>query len=343
MRAHALVGIVATLHVAAFGTLVMIQGCSTTQSALSAGSPDVAPPPKPALPPVKHRIAKLPATTFKPATVQKNSPAPSIATHAIQKGETLSHVASSYGVNSRDLAEYNNIVDPNRVRIGQEIKIPSYARKAPGSPAPRALADLPGQIGGKSVPSAASLAGGQYSVQRGDTLSHIARRYGIKVSAIKQANGMSTDVIRVGQKLAIPGASGGVISSVDVAMADTSKPVVPVSSSSTVDDLDTNVDVGDLYDAESRAMTPSIQDIDFPADSANVKSASDTGSPAQQDPASSSSQEKPIIYKVMDGDTIDEVAKLFIVSKRELVELNGLAPGEELAAGRKIKIPPSAL
>jgi LysM repeat protein len=53
--------------------------------------------------------------------------------------------------------------------------------------------------------------GDQYSVSKGDTLSRIARMYGVSVSSLKSANSLSSDRIYVGQKLVIPagGSSGG--------------------------------------------------------------------------------------------------------------------------------------
>lgn len=44
-------------------------------------------------------------------------------------------------------------------------------------------------------------------IARGDTLSGIAQRYSVSVSALKQINGLSSAVIRVGQKLKIPRSS----------------------------------------------------------------------------------------------------------------------------------------
>lgn len=49
--------------------------------------------------------------------------------------------------------------------------------------------------------------GSWYTVKRGDTLSHIARYYGTTVQAIKDANGLSSSHIFVGQRLWIPAAS----------------------------------------------------------------------------------------------------------------------------------------
>lgn len=50
----------------------------------------------------------------------------------------------------------------------------------------------------------------RYRVRRGDTLSTIARRYGVGLSTLKQANGMgSRSLIRAGQVLRIPPRNGG--------------------------------------------------------------------------------------------------------------------------------------
>jgi len=55
----------------------------------------------------------------------------------------------------------------------------------------------------KSAPSAGSV----YTVQAGDTLSSIAKRHGTSSAAIKQANGLDGGLIRIGQKLTVPGAA----------------------------------------------------------------------------------------------------------------------------------------
>lgn len=50
-------------------------------------------------------------------------------------------------------------------------------------------------------------ASGSYTVQQGDTLSAISRKTGVSTAALKSANGMKDGLIRVGQKLTIPGAA----------------------------------------------------------------------------------------------------------------------------------------
>jgi LysM repeat protein len=44
-----------------------------------------------------------------------------------------------------------------------------------------------------------------YTVRKGDTLGHIAQRHGVSTTDLRRANGLSTDLIGVGQKLNIPG------------------------------------------------------------------------------------------------------------------------------------------
>jgi LysM repeat protein len=44
----------------------------------------------------------------------------------------------------------------------------------------------------------------EYTVVAGDTLSAIAQAFGVTIDAIKDANGLKSDIIRVGQVLKIP-------------------------------------------------------------------------------------------------------------------------------------------
>lgn len=56
----------------------------------------------------------------------------------------------------------------------------------------------------KSKTSSKKPSGSKYTVVKGDTLSAIARKRGSSVAKIKAANGLSSDLIRLGQSLKIP-------------------------------------------------------------------------------------------------------------------------------------------
>jgi N-acetylmuramoyl-L-alanine amidase len=45
-------------------------------------------------------------------------------------------------------------------------------------------------------------------ISRGDTLSTIAQRHRVSLPILKQVNGLSSDRIRIGQKLRIPSPEG---------------------------------------------------------------------------------------------------------------------------------------
>jgi LysM repeat protein len=88
-----------------------------------------------------------------PSAAAASTPAPEAAaqparggsmTHVIKAGETLGSIARKYQVKTGDLAAANNIADPTKIRVGQELKIPGWqAPAAPKSAAPAPAASVP--------------------------------------------------------------------------------------------------------------------------------------------------------------------------------------------------------
>jgi LysM repeat protein len=80
------------------------------------------------------------------------------------------------------------------------------------APAPAPVAPAPVDYsGGYTAPAPApapsygsTAGGGTHTVTSGDTLFSLSRRYGTTVPAIKSANGLNSDLIRIGQTLTIP-------------------------------------------------------------------------------------------------------------------------------------------
>ncbi len=100
--------------------------------------------------------------------------------HRVRWGETLSEIADEYGVSQRDLKTWNNLDAKGSIRAGQRLRV-----APPGTKASSARTHL---------------------VRRGDTLSGLAKRYGVSVGELRQANGMSEgQTLRAGESLKIPG------------------------------------------------------------------------------------------------------------------------------------------
>jgi nucleoid-associated protein YgaU len=99
--------------------------------------------------------------------------------------------------------------------ISSSASDPREYRTPDGRPAPygrdpvtgRALGDPPPAVVTPAAASRRPKAGGQSQVvvvQKGDTLSALARRYSVGVDDLKRANALRTDSIREGQRLNIP-------------------------------------------------------------------------------------------------------------------------------------------
>jgi LysM repeat protein len=194
-RALVAPGAFAAAHGVAFLAFMLIQGCGTSRPVV--GEPEPVMPPMP-VPPTK--VVLTPGGPVQPVhpVVHENT-----TTYTVAKGDSVSSIAQRFGVRTSDIAALNNIKDLNRVRIGQTLVIPvKNGQVAPVAPRPR-MTSAP-----RPVP------GGQtYVVAKGDSISVLAKRFGTTSPAIREANGLTTDMIRIGQKLVIPPGSSGAATS----------------------------------------------------------------------------------------------------------------------------------
>jgi murein DD-endopeptidase MepM/ murein hydrolase activator NlpD len=76
-------------------------------------------------------------------------------------------------------------------------------------------------------------AGGSYTVQQGDTLSSIARKTGVGVVALKQANGMQDGILKIGQTLKVPAGGTVAVASAKPAAPAKTAAVDPVTTATT--------------------------------------------------------------------------------------------------------------
>lgn len=173
--------------------------------------------------------------------VTEETTAPLPDTHTVVAGENLYRIGLKYGLSWVVLAQYNNIANPNDIKAGQVLRIPTTDAEPAPTPSPalettytvRAGDNLfriglayginwtqiaeangivnPNQIYAGQVLKIPVSAPGPapqftHTVQRGETLFLISLRYGVPWPAIAEANNLTPPyVIYVGQTLVIPG------------------------------------------------------------------------------------------------------------------------------------------
>jgi LysM repeat protein len=111
-------------------------------------------------------------------------------------------VARRYRVSQAMILAANPRLRPRALRVGQRVIVPMSGRIVPPS-----AWSAPPEV---SVRRIAGVTGAvsSYRVRAGDTPSGIARQFGVSLTALLNANGLTlTSVIRAGDRLRIPSKS----------------------------------------------------------------------------------------------------------------------------------------
>jgi LysM repeat protein len=140
-------------------------------------------------PPVPEQTTPI----VEPTPQQPVAPAPTTQEYTVVAGDTLSGIASRFHVTVKQLQDANPTVQPTRMQVGTKLQIPESTQST--------------QTTGTAPGTTSTSANGEqiYTVKSGDNLTKIAKRYNTTVRAIRSANNLTTDRIKVGQKLKIPG------------------------------------------------------------------------------------------------------------------------------------------
>ncbi len=125
----------------------------------------------------RRRLRRAAAVALSAGLVAGAAPVDS-AEHVVVAGETLSGIASGYGLGLRELAQHNDIGDVDHIVVGQILVLPEDAARGATT----------------------------HRIADGDTLGDIAAAYGVTVGALVAANSIANpNLIVVGTSLAIPG------------------------------------------------------------------------------------------------------------------------------------------
>lgn len=103
------------------------------------------------------------------------------STYIVKKGDSLYSIANKYNTTVDELKRINNLTS-NILSIGQVLKLPSDK-----------VSDIEKEENTIS-----------YTVQKGDSLYSIARKYSTTIDKIKDLNNLTTNLLSIGQVLLIP-------------------------------------------------------------------------------------------------------------------------------------------
>jgi LysM repeat protein len=113
------------------------------------------------------------------------------ADYTVKPGDSLVKIARRHGCTAQELAKANGLKLNSVIHPGQSMKLPTKGAAVGEAPAASA------------VP-----ADGSHTIQAGETLSAVSRRYNIPLDALLAANpGINPKTLKVGQKIHLAGAA----------------------------------------------------------------------------------------------------------------------------------------
>lgn len=226
-------------------------------------------------------------------------PAPSTGggmVHVVQPGERLYSIARQYGVSYQDIAAWNGIPSPYTIYPGQQLSLMPGSGGTFAPPMPMPAPTMPSMPGGEQY----------YTVQRGDTLYSIARRYGRNFQELAAWNSIAPPYsLSIGQRLRVAASAGGYAPP----PAPRSPAPVYTPAPAPVGDNQTIVEYVDF----SQGPEPVV--IAPPSGGAGV-----------------------VYYTVQRGDTLYSVAKRYGQSPQDVAAWNHLPPPYNLGVGQSLLV-----
>jgi LysM repeat protein len=241
MKVSKVVLIVVALHVVVIGGIVVFEGCSrvkstspdmaANESAPGQQSDNVLPGatnnalvsiPNPQGPGAANSMvpaASMAGNESVPAQAPASvgaAPAATAATHVyiVKKGDSLWKIAKAESVTVGELSRANNLTKTSTLKVGQKLTVPAAKAEKTSVATASVVPTMTDANGGSAASPAVAAAGNDdnsnlYVVKSGDSLWKIARHKNVTVAALKQANNLNGDSLKVGQKLHIPASTAG--------------------------------------------------------------------------------------------------------------------------------------
>lgn len=141
------------------------------------------------------------------SVVRTNTTVTSGGHYTVQAGDTLYSIARRNGMNLSSLLSLNGLSQSSTIYPGQRLT----------------LSQFEGTSAGYRPTASSTSSTGNYTIQAGDTLYSISRRFGISLSTLLANNGLSaSSLIRPGQTISVSGSSSANVQSQSVSYTSTS-------------------------------------------------------------------------------------------------------------------------
>ena len=175
--------------------------------------------------------------------------------HHVVKNDTVWSLSQKFGVSIKSIEQLNHIdQNTNMIYVGQDLQIPNKDAQAPKNNTHT------------------------YTVQSGDSLWAIAQKFNTSVDHLKQLNGLTSNLIYVGQTLKIDGQ----------AAAQPAKAATPAPAKTVTQPVQQQVPVAKASVASTTQKAAPVQQAQQPSVQSTVKSTPAVQSTVKQTPVASS-------------------------------------------------------
>ena len=237
--------------------------------------------------------------------------------HRVRSGESLSAIATRYGVSMNQLAELNGLRRPYRINAGQVLTLPG---KAAGRVPAVVAANTPKETpAAKDVTPQTGVVGeNRYVVRRGDTLSRIATKHGMTEEALLELNSIKNrHFVYEGQVLALATAARA------APPAEAQVPVENVVPPLPAEPVSVAEAVEPVSEGEAEELSPTLVP--------GMQAA------ASADPGDYSVHEDQTVL-VQAAETVGHYAEWLDVRASQLRRLNRMSMATPVVIGRKLKL-----
>jgi membrane-bound lytic murein transglycosylase D len=250
--------------------------------------------------------------------------------HKVKTGESLSSIATKYGVSVAQLKEWNNLAS-NKITRGKKLTIYNGDYKK----------------GSDNRTIAAGSRTTKYKVRRGDSLGEIAMKFGVTTNQIRKWNKLSSNKIAVGKSLVVHGKDN--ISSLGDNTTRKSSNVVSytIKSGDTFSKIAAKYDVSvsDIKNWNNIKGNKLVKgksiniytDNDIAQNSGKKSKLKGVESRNNTLAKNSTKAETKKIHKVREGESLWTIAKNYGVIVADIITWNHLK-SDKVKVGQKIKI-----